>query len=1194
MTGFGIQAIQTTSSDNCYPKTRAQMREIQQALDAFVRANNHYPSPAERSLNSSAANYGLSTGGTVMGTLRVGALPFVTLGLSSSYAADCWGNKFTYYVTSDLTSASTYMNSGSEGRITVRTGTLGTPHSITATAAYAVISHGEDAIGAAPRNSGGSGYCNLAAHGNRIDKENCDTSNETVFSATFNNGKTDGTLVANYFDDLVLYAEKTGKTGCNTAINWSETIGPDTNQCTGPTGVMDDGHSMSVMNTRAGYAGTATFTCANGTISTTNSNCKRICTATTANWSAGSSNCSASIPGGTITQGTPVPVSYSNGGVSGSGQAICNSNGSITVPSGSCGNDCGNQTVSWGTGCTATATARPHDGTTNVTNTSVNFVGSATATCTNGSFTASGSCVAKCTAGSSVSWGGHCSASLSGPLDEGATVNVTNTAGNYTGSTNVTCNASGQVVPTSGSSCTPSAPCDPNTITWGSCSGPIGSMVHGATATVANTAGGWSGNVNVQCNNGSWQKQPGESCTIVYNDCSGGQTVSWGSGCSATAPAMAHNGAAQTVNNAASGRIGTANVTCNNGTPTASGNCYVNCDPQTVSWGSGCSGSVGALSHSGSTTVTNTAGGYTGTVNVSCNNNTISPSGGTCEVANTACGPIGSAYAWNGSSWVASGAPNWPTSSVGQAANAAPTTTNRETYANNVNRSGDGTRLTCLGPSENFLCFTPTGCSSDTYPHNECGSYIYHDGTTVTDIYPQDYKPASWSPSYTPIEPPPGWRFCKGCYETPSPYWNSSHFIWGGGCYQEIEGLGHGYVTTVGSGATGMNGYLSVYCFDGNYTIMEETCSASTNPCAAHTMTWWVNGQACTGSVSGASHGQQAVFTDNVGPSTGSSTYSCFNGSWYSPSNQTCSGGSSSSGPTCDASKLYSMFWTGSSGHTCYAGDNNSSTGDTSTAWGWSVISGSCSDYRANNGTCSSDTVVHVSDFSLSSPNGYARYKCSGGNWQMVSSECSGNYTLSCYDNSGVITENSYKCPLTAIGGGNSCIESGKSYTRSFTGAPHSGCIRYQCTAGQTAGTAGWQGNNANNPASCATGINELTTGCQWVESNYGDSTTTTSCSSIGAVTGATCSQSGQRCKSASLWKRCICEGYDTGANCPAQTHTWSVNGHSCFANGYEGRSGMNYSMTNARGGYHGGIRMECHNGVWSAPLTQSCTPGSI
>ena len=62
------------------------------------------------------------------------------------------------------------------------------------------------------------------------------------------------------------------------------------------------------------------------------------------------------------------------------------------------------------------------------------------------------------------------------------------------------------------------------------------------------------------------------------------------------------------------------------------------CSSQGVSWSS-CSGTAGALAHGGSTSVSNTASGYTGSVTVTCNNGSLSQSGASCTAS---CLPGGS------------------------------------------------------------------------------------------------------------------------------------------------------------------------------------------------------------------------------------------------------------------------------------------------------------------------------------------------------------------------------------------------------------------------------------------------------------------------------------------------------------------------------------------------------------------------
>jgi len=218
MVGFGSQVMKASVSD-CPAQTTAQIAAIKDSLQAYVRSKGIYPRPAGRGRGETNPQFGrsvatntdtyitrLNSGGYVL----FGALPFQTLGLPSSFASDCWGNKFTYIVTENLTiDAATYGTSA--GNIVVKTGTLATPSTIISNAAYAVISHGPNGttVGGVRRNfdsavAATQGWCTV---GTGIDTENCDVGNNVIFMAAYNAGAGAG---ANYFDDLVGTTAKPG------------------------------------------------------------------------------------------------------------------------------------------------------------------------------------------------------------------------------------------------------------------------------------------------------------------------------------------------------------------------------------------------------------------------------------------------------------------------------------------------------------------------------------------------------------------------------------------------------------------------------------------------------------------------------------------------------------------------------------------------------------------------------------------------------------------------------------------------------------------------------------------------------------------------------------------------------------------------------------------------------------------------
>ena len=213
----GVSGAAAGDSSSCYIQTQKQLAVISDAMTAFQNKNQRLPIPAGRSLGSTNVKFGNETVLPAdlanidrVGALLFGALPFQALGLSESYSADCWGNKFTYVVTEANTSA-TVVNSCSSssggGAITLKSGTstiLGDASASTGIV-YAVISHGQSGVGAVKKNysNASHAWCSV---GTALDTENCDISNNVLVTANFNDGNNAG---AAFYDDLMVFAGKT-------------------------------------------------------------------------------------------------------------------------------------------------------------------------------------------------------------------------------------------------------------------------------------------------------------------------------------------------------------------------------------------------------------------------------------------------------------------------------------------------------------------------------------------------------------------------------------------------------------------------------------------------------------------------------------------------------------------------------------------------------------------------------------------------------------------------------------------------------------------------------------------------------------------------------------------------------------------------------------------------------------------------
>lgn len=292
MTGYGLHAFDSDNGDQCAQNSTRTLQELQDALNRFVAAQGRLPMPAGRSYSTSDPYFGQEVGSPTSAAIDrlvgppavlIGAFPVTTLGLSPDRAIDCWGNKFTYAVTEALTNAASYADSAVQGGIEIRYGPLGAYQMLTNKAAYTLISHGEDALGASKANyKGPKRNCNVEEANpvvTRIDKENCDTLNSMFYSAEFNRG----TRSADFFDDLLIYAEKKPvlppAAPSPSSPSPSPSPAPSANDCAGglvtwggncaaPALLTLAGLDVTLTNINSGYTGVAVSTCNNGSRTT--------------------------------------------------------------------------------------------------------------------------------------------------------------------------------------------------------------------------------------------------------------------------------------------------------------------------------------------------------------------------------------------------------------------------------------------------------------------------------------------------------------------------------------------------------------------------------------------------------------------------------------------------------------------------------------------------------------------------------------------------------------------------------------------------------------------------------------------------------------------------------------------------------------------------------------------------------------
>ncbi len=139
-------------------------------------------------------------------------------------------------------------------------------------------------------------------------------------------------------------------------------------------------------------------------------------------------------------------------------------------------------------------------------------------------------------------------------------------------------------------------------------------------------------------------------CRSTASTCSSA-SLSWGGGCSATFPTTGDGITTSSVSNTASGYSGSATATCSGGswnTPIGSCSGVSSCATSTLSWGAGCSASFASItSGSVSPSTANTAGGYTGSATASCSGTTWSTPSGTCAASGSCTASSGSVKYWD-------------------------------------------------------------------------------------------------------------------------------------------------------------------------------------------------------------------------------------------------------------------------------------------------------------------------------------------------------------------------------------------------------------------------------------------------------------------------------------------------------------------------------------------------------------------
>jgi prepilin-type N-terminal cleavage/methylation domain-containing protein len=215
--------------------TAKNIATVQEALAWFVVSpidpvnapngakNRRLPCPAERAAPMDTAAFGAEGTCTAIpgsiavvpgaavppGQVVIGAVPFRALNIPSEATFDGWGRRLTYAVTLRLTSETTRVvdvNTPIFGDIALVDSTGVSKIKPDGTGAYALISHGENGLGAYSADGGVVGH---SCTGNTHEVENCN--DDARFTSVSYTAKEDAT----YYDDtaLVMMSLKTVEDG---------------------------------------------------------------------------------------------------------------------------------------------------------------------------------------------------------------------------------------------------------------------------------------------------------------------------------------------------------------------------------------------------------------------------------------------------------------------------------------------------------------------------------------------------------------------------------------------------------------------------------------------------------------------------------------------------------------------------------------------------------------------------------------------------------------------------------------------------------------------------------------------------------------------------------------------------------------------------------------------------------------------
>lgn len=192
--------------------TQNKLKKIEAAIVVYSSKYGHLPCPSPLNAGLTSSSFGVSTdcsasapsGTTDYSTnndaIRIGAVPFKTIGLDSSYAFDAWRNRITYVSVKNQSTTTTLFYSfptAGSNAIAVKDKNANFLHTSLDTA-YVLLSHGEKGTGAT--NYAGT---SVTACDASLESENCN--NNGVFIDSFYNPHATSTA---YYDDILRWGTR--------------------------------------------------------------------------------------------------------------------------------------------------------------------------------------------------------------------------------------------------------------------------------------------------------------------------------------------------------------------------------------------------------------------------------------------------------------------------------------------------------------------------------------------------------------------------------------------------------------------------------------------------------------------------------------------------------------------------------------------------------------------------------------------------------------------------------------------------------------------------------------------------------------------------------------------------------------------------------------------------------------------------